>query len=148
MYQRFGLVDVVVSVAVSFIVYEPSGSDAEHKCNGNADKLIRKQEKNGRDSDHDICARRPCDLRVSSQTSLLQKVEQPTLWCSIAHVLAFSIQCPVRLAGAEAVEDSNLQPPVLETGALAIELHSSVKAYGDAFRVAAAMSCINAMYNA
>ncbi len=51
MYQRLGLVDVV-AVAVSFIRVEPSGSDSEHKRNGNADQLIREQEKNGRDRHH------------------------------------------------------------------------------------------------
>ena len=45
MYQRLGLVDVVAA-AVSFIPLEPSGSDAEHESNGDADHLIRNEEKN------------------------------------------------------------------------------------------------------
>src|SRR6185503_10497954 len=39
-------------------------------------------------------------------------------------------------------QDSNLQPPVLETGALAIELHSSGSVCGGPYRPAAAWICI------
>ena len=52
MYQRLGLVDVV-AVTVSFILVEPSGSNAEYKGDGNADQLVREQEKNRSHRDHD-----------------------------------------------------------------------------------------------
>ena len=52
MYQRLGLVEVVVAVAVSFIPLEPSGSDAEHESNGDADHLIRDQAKQRGLSEH------------------------------------------------------------------------------------------------
>src|SRR4029078_210714 len=70
MYQRFGLVDVVVS-AVSFIAPEPLAPDAEHEGNGNADQLIRDQKEYRRDCDHHehhsrrdrgLAARRPGHL--------------------------------------------------------------------------------------
>src|SRR5262245_66359961 len=52
MYQRLGLAEVV-AVAVSFISLKPSDSHAEHEGNGNADQLIRDQEKNRGDRHHD-----------------------------------------------------------------------------------------------
>src|SRR3974390_617663 len=52
MYQRFGLADVVVAVAVSFIALEPSGSQTEHKSNGDADQLIRNKEEYRGDCHH------------------------------------------------------------------------------------------------
>src|SRR6185312_8481568 len=51
MYQRFGLVDVVVS-AVSFIASELSVSQTEHEGNDNAHHLIRNQKKYRCDRDH------------------------------------------------------------------------------------------------
>ncbi len=82
MYHRFGL--VVVSVAVSFIALEPSGSHAEHEGNGNADHLIRDQEKNRRDRHHNehhsggnrgFPARRPGHL-ASLLAHFLEKFER------------------------------------------------------------------------
>src|SRR6185312_9895768 len=128
MYQRFGLVDVVVSVAVSFIVYEPSGSDAEHECNGNADQLIRKQEKNGRDRNHDkhhrrgdrgFAARWPCDLS-RFLAHLLQEAEKTDPLAShfcrrlIAHVLALNpVSGPPGRSGGTRTPNPRFWRPVL-----------------------------------
>src|SRR5262245_19494752 len=147
MYQRFGLVDIVVS-AVSFIAPEPLAPDAEHESHGNADQLIRDQEENGRDRNHHehhsggdrgFAARRPGHL-APFLPHFLQEAEGADPLSShlcrrlIAHPCSLSIQSILYLCVRSAEyepwqewRDSNPQPPVLETGALAIELHSSGK---------------------
>src|SRR5436853_2642936 len=110
MYQRFGLVDVVVSAPVSFIALDPSGSNSEHEGNGNADQLIRDQKKNRRDCHHDkhhsscyrgLPARRPSYL-ARLLAYLLQKTERanpfPPHLCRrlIAHVLTLKLVSPGR----------------------------------------------------
>src|SRR4029078_2814642 len=101
MYQRFGLVDVVVS-AVSFIASEPLAPDAEHESNGNPDHLIRNQKKCRRDRNHHehhsggdrgFAARRPGHL-AAFLAHFLQEAEgaDPLAWhlCRrlIAHLLS------------------------------------------------------------
>src|SRR3974377_1763529 len=60
--------------------------------------------------------------------------------------------CPSRLVPdpppGEEWRDSTPHPPVLETGALAIELHSSGSGYGEPIRSAAVLSCMIAACNA
>ena len=124
MYQRFGLVDVVVS-AVSFIAPEPLAPDAEHEGNGNADQLIRDQKEYRRDSDHHehhsrrdrgLAARRPGHL-APFLAHFLQEAEGADPLAShlcrrlIAHPCSLLIYlthylylCPVRLAGVEGLE--------------------------------------------
>src|ERR1700741_1126889 len=104
MYQRLGLVDVV-AVTVSFILVEPSGSNAEYKGDGNADQLVREQEKNRSHRDHDkyhggrnrgFPPRRPSHL-ARFLAHLLQKAERadplaPHFCRSlIAHLLSLNL---------------------------------------------------------
>src|SRR6478609_6502168 len=125
MYQRLGVVDVV-AVTVSFIRIEPSGSDPEHKRNGDADHLIREQEENGRDCHHHkhhggrdrgFPPRRPSHL-ARLFAHLLQKAEgahplAPHLCRSlIAHLLTLSISISsYPILPWQEWQDSNLQPP-------------------------------------
>src|SRR5690242_4990150 len=147
MYQRFGLVEVVVS-AVSFIASEPLAPDAEHESNGNPDQLIRDQEENGCDRDHHehhsggdrgFAARRPGHL-APFLAHFLQEAEGADPLAShlcrrlIAHpcsllspLIVYMYVRPASWEFWQEWRDSNPQPPVLETGALAIELHSSGK---------------------
>src|SRR5580765_7489379 len=125
MYQRFGLVDVVVS-AVSFIAPEPLAPDAEHEGNGNPDQLIRDQKENGRDRDHHehhsrgdrgFATRRPGHL-APFIAHFLQEAEGADPLAShlyrrlIAHSCSllspthylYVSRRPVRLAGVEGLE--------------------------------------------
>src|SRR5512144_1786155 len=127
MYQRFGLVDVVVS-AVSFIAPEPLACDPEHESNGNADQLIRDQKENGRDRDHHehhsrgdrgFAARRPGHL-APLLAHFLQEAEgtDPLAShlcrrliahpCSLLSPTHYLYVRPVRLAGVEVVPQPRL----------------------------------------
>src|SRR4029079_13764853 len=124
MYQRFGLVDVVVS-AVAFIAPEPLAPDAENEGTVNRDELIGDQEENGRDRDHHehhsrgdrgFAARGPGHL-APFFSHFLQEAEGAEPLASylcrrlIAHPCSLLISliiyiylCPVRLAGVEGLE--------------------------------------------
>src|SRR6185437_3307348 len=123
MYQRFGLVDVVVS-AVSFIAPEPLAPDAEHESNGNPDHLIRNQKEYRRNRDHHehhsggdrgFAARRPGHL-APFLAHFLQEAEgtDPLAAhlcrrliahpCSLLSTTHYLYVRPVRLAGVEGLE--------------------------------------------
>src|SRR5262245_13916438 len=136
----------------------PSPADAENESDEHAHDLIGQQKENGGDGYHDedhrrgdgsFAPRRPRDL-LRLDADLLQELE----WTDLCHVAdlppcrAGATYCALDLLAEpdyawQEWRDSNPQPPVLETGALAIELHSSGSACGGPKRPAARCKCMN-----
>src|SRR5262245_1350509 len=119
----------------------PSPANAENEGDEHTHELVGHQEEDGRDGHHDehhrggdrgFASARPSDL-LRLGAHFLQEFK----WTDLRHNLPAAVSGlrpqPIALSQTLMTEpdyawqewrDSNPQPPVLETGALAIELHS------------------------
>src|SRR4029077_14707144 len=131
---------------LSVIPPAPSTGAAENEGHEHAHDLVRDQKEHGGNGDHHkhhgggdggLAPARPGDL-LSLGAHLLQELERtdlrPSLPAAVSGMRPYPIEVLRFSARADYAwqewRDSNPQPPVLETGALAIELHSSGSACG------------------